>query len=66
MTNEFTTISIKRATKEELDLILEDLAPIIAKISGKSVRKISYDDLIRFLLKHVKFIDKSVLVHANQ
>ena len=50
----FTTISVKNETKEELDAFIEFFAKVIAKFSKKPIKKISYDDVIRFLLKNVK------------
>jgi len=60
LSDEITTISVKRSTKEELDILLESLAPLLAKIEKKSIRKVSYDDLIRFLLKHAKIPERWV------
>ena len=50
----FTTISVRNETKEELDAFIEFFAKAIAKFSKKPIKKISYDDVIRFLLKNVK------------
>jgi len=49
-----TTITVTRETKEELDLFIEYYAHIIAKVLKKSVRRIKYEDAIKFLLKNVK------------
>ena len=49
-----TTITVTRETKEELDLFIEYYAHIIAKTLKKSVRRIKYEDAIKFLLKNVK------------
>ena len=64
-----TTIKVSQETKEELDLIMDYYAPVIAKMSGKRVNKINYDDLIRFLLKHAKLPEPSIILQkfrANQ
>ena len=49
-----TSINLSPETKEELDLFIEYFVHAIAKFVNKPVRKISYDDVIRFLLKNVK------------
>jgi len=61
MSKEYKTIGIKPETKEELDAFFNYYAQIIAKIFEKPVHKLSYDDVIRFLLKHVK-IPESPLI----
>jgi len=54
MSKDYKTIGIKNETKEELDMFLEYFGPKIAKIIKKPLRKLTYDDVIKFLLKNVK------------
>ena len=46
--NEWTTIALRKETKKGLDA----LAPTVAFLLKK--KQISYDDIIKFILKHVK------------
>jgi len=46
--NEWTTIAVRKETKEELDL----LAPTVAYLLKK--KSVSYDDIIKCLLKYVR------------
>jgi len=61
MSKDTTTISLKIDTKEELDTFVNFYASIIARFASKPVTRINYDDVIRFLLKHVK-IPESPLI----
>lgn len=54
MSKDYKTIAIKNETKEELDMLLEYFGSKIAKIVKKPLRKLTYDDIIKFLLKNVK------------
>jgi len=54
MSRDYTTICIKPDTKEELDLFIEYFGSTIAKFSKKTLKKLTYDDAIKFLLKNVK------------
>jgi len=53
-TMERTSINLSKKTKKELDNFLGFYIRNIAKFAKKPVSRITYDDVIRFLLEHVK------------